>query len=108
MERDVQLGQKQPDGATLREHLLAAWRQGAPMDDRLRQSIPVAGESLWKAFAQLSRARSVGFSGPAPLGHHDVLAWCELHGVRLTAWEIDAMFAMYNAFLAAVDQGAAS
>lgn len=95
----MQLGQKQPDGATLREHLMAAMRQSCRADSRLLQRIPAAAQPLWHAFAQLSRMRSSGFSGPSAISPQDMLAWCQLHGIRFTPWELDTLADMDSALM---------
>lgn len=104
----MQLGQKQPDGATLREHLMAAMRQSCRADSRLVQRVPAAGQPLWDAFAQLNRVRPGGFSGPAPISPQDTLAWCQLRGVQLTAWELDTLAEMDAALLRASEKGQTS
>lgn len=100
----MQLGQKQPDGATLREHLMAAMRQSGRADSRLLQRIPAAGKPLWHAFSQLNRSRSGGFSGPSAISPQDTLAWCQLHGIRFTPWELDTLSDMDAALLRASEK----
>lgn len=97
----MELNQRQEDGATLREHLLraAASRPGVDVDVALH--IPAAGQGLWTVFSSLSASRAGGF-GPAPISPRDVLAWCELRGVRLTGWELETLEAMDAALLAAL------
>lgn len=86
----MQLSARLPDGATLREHL-----QATPVgraDPRLRSRVPAAGALLWEAFAALH-------TGMARMQPSEVLAWQQLHGVRLSSWDVDTLFGMDAAAL---------
>lgn len=98
----MELGQRQADKATLRQHLLRLQASTGRTDPRLVSSVPAAGRSLWDVFGALSRARASNGFGPSAIGPRDVQAWCDLHGVRLTAWELDTLDAMDAALLSAV------
>lgn len=97
----MELGQKQPDGATLRQHLLRLRENTGRRDDRLDVRIPPEGRPLWDVFAQLSASRPSGGFGPSPIGPSDMQAWCTLRGVQLTPWEADTLSAMDAALIAA-------
>lgn len=102
----MQLSHKQPDGATLRDHLLAAARQTGRADPRLTQAIAPAAAALWGTFGRLSRTRAHGFSGPQPIGPQDLQAWCQLQRVHLTSWEVDTLAEMDAALLRTYEQEA--
>lgn len=95
----MQLVQRQPDGATLRDHLLAAAAQGAPADPRLASTVPSAGAALWDAFVGMSSGRPAGLGGAGPIPPSEVQAWAGLYGVRFTVWELDTLRAMDDAAL---------
>jgi hypothetical protein len=97
----MQLMQRQADGSPLRAHLLAAAEAGAAADPRLLERVPPAGAALWAAWCDLASARPVGMAAGA-VPPSEVLAWQQLHGVRLTSWEVDTLAAMDRAALAAV------
>lgn len=61
--------------------------------------MPAGTESLWAAFLQLHEARRVGM-GPTPLVWADIDAWQNLHGIRLSSWEIDTLHQLDRAALA--------
>lgn len=92
----MRLSETQADGATLREHLLAAAAAGAGRDALLEARPPRGTERLWDAFAALSASRTPE-SGIAPT---EVLAWQQLHCVRLSAWEVETLEAVDRACVA--------
>jgi hypothetical protein len=96
----MQLGARLKDGSTLRDHLQAAVRQGALPDPRLLERLPEHGAALWDAFAALSTSRPAGMGGASAVPPSEIAAWQQLHGVRLTGWEIDTLCAMDRAALA--------
>lgn len=56
--------------------------------------LPPLAVDVWGIFLQLRRrGGSTGF-GPAPLDDRGLLDWQALHGQTLTAWEIEAIFAL--------------
>jgi len=67
-------------------------------------------------FWRLSAFRTQGFGGPDPIQPGDLRDWCEVTGTRLSVEEIEILFAVDAAYLAAVrreqaatkDQGGAS
>lgn len=96
----MQLAAAQPDGSTLRQHLQAAAAAGAPPDPRLNSRPPEAAAALYDLFVALNAARPVGM-GPNAIPPSEMLAWQQLHGVRLSPWEAETLLAMDRAALAA-------
>ena len=94
----MQLAAAQPDGSTLRAHLQAAAAAGARVDARLLSRPPREALALWGAFLDLSAARPMGMTAGA-IPPSEVLAWQQLHGVRLSAWEVETLGAMDRAVL---------
>lgn len=90
----MRLARVMSDGSTLRDHLMVEARATGQFGPALTAVVPRAGAALFSAFRQV-RARSAGLS--SGLTHGELAAWQALHGVRLTAWEIDTMLAMDDA-----------
>lgn len=80
------------DGKSLREHLLSAYRQTGTMPAALADAprLPEGCEYVWPAFLDLHRMRGGGM-GPAPITFADINAMETVTGIRLEAWEIDAI-----------------
>lgn len=97
----MQLLARQPDGSTLRDHLVAANAD----DERLARPCPKAGASLWAAFVDLSGSRPAGMNGMAAIPPTEIDAWCRLHGVRLSSWEVETLQMMDRAAVAKHNQG---
>lgn len=96
----MQLSERQADGATLHEHLMAVQAVSGRVDPMLQANpLPAAGQALWGAFCELQGARGGGF-GPSALPPSEVLAWCALNGVRLRPWEVQTLRMMDAAVLA--------
>ena len=99
----MQLGTRQADGATLRQHLQAAAAASGQADDLLLvPPVPTAVQAVWQAYLSLSAHRRTGM-GPGPIVLTDVQAWCQLQGVRLTPWELDTLTAIDGAALRAAN-----
>lgn len=97
----MQLGARQKDGSTLRQHLQAAAAMSGVADPLLEvPRVPVAARALWATFLTLSAVRRSGM-GPHPLTLTDIEAWCRLADVRLTPWELDTLIALDAASLRA-------
>ena len=94
----MQLAATQPDGSTLGQHLVAAVAAGMPADERLQRRAAVECGALWDAFVALDAAR-VPSMGVSPILSTELLAWQQLHGLRLTPWEVDTLQAMDRATL---------
>jgi hypothetical protein len=101
----VQLSTIQPDGSPLRAHLQAAAAQGR-RDPRLSARAPREVAALWDAFVALDASRPIGMA-PGPIQPSELLAWQQLHGVRLTQWECDTLLAMDRAAQGARSAGKA-
>jgi hypothetical protein len=97
----MQLGARTDGGGTLRDHLYAAARQGAPLDARLTERTPPECDALWHAFAELGSARPAGM-GLGAIPPSEIAAWQTLNGVRLTGWELETLMAMDRAALAVI------
>ena len=97
----MQLQRRQPDGKPLRDHLLAAAHNGAPLDPRLVAPPPAGAEMLWHTFCELAAARPTGLAGDKPVPPSEVQAWCAGRRVRLSPWDLDTLAAMDRTALAA-------
>lgn len=54
---------------------------------------------VWQVFVKLHGERGAGMSAPNPIGSASVIAWQQLHGVRLTPWELSAIEQLDAAFM---------
>jgi hypothetical protein len=100
----MQLSQAQGDRASLRTHLQRLRASTGRLDPRLARAcepMPPAIAPLWDVFAALCGTRGQAFDGMAPLSCTEVQAWCQLHQVRLTPWEVETLFTMDRAARAA-------
>lgn len=98
----MELGARQPDGATLRTHLQRAYQNTGRADPLLdAEGVPTEMRPLWEAYLTLSATRRTGM-GLSPLTLTDIEAWQRLHGVRLTPWELDTLIDIDAASLAAL------
>lgn len=75
-------------GATIRQHLHAAWRSTGRRPADL--DTPAAPESLhylmtW--FDQLAGGRAEGLNGPQPITWPDMQAWAQLLQIPLQPWQ---------------------
>lgn len=99
----MRLSETQGDGATLRDHLLAAAAATGRRDPLLEHRLPAAAGELWNAFAALATSRPGGAGIPAS----EIVAWQALHGVRFTPWEVDTLEALDRACAAQLRRQAA-
>lgn len=91
-ERELCLAQPHSGGGTLRDHLLAAERQGArPAELLAAPPMPAAAEALWSFFLTLHAARGAAVTGLAPLGFAELEAAARLAQVQLTPWEVETL-----------------
>lgn len=104
----MQLAQRQRDGRPLRDHLLAAKRQGHAHPLLQAQPLPPGGAQLWALLQELCSSRQQGMSGAIGLQRTEVESWQRLYGVRLTPWELDTLFAMDGAMRNAAAAAAAA
>ncbi len=86
----MELARREGDGAPLRTHLQRLAQSTGKVDTRLFNEIPRALEPLWQAYQRLAGARRSGM-GLSPLTLTDIEAWCRLHGVTFTPWELDTL-----------------
>lgn len=63
--------------------------------------LPAALRYLWNIFAMLHRCRGGNGFGPNPIAWSEVLAYCQLTRLSLTAWELEAIRLLDDAYLSA-------
>jgi hypothetical protein len=81
----------QGDGAPLRVHLQRLAQNTGRVDERLQgPGVPRCVAALWGFWLLLTQTRQAGL-GPSPITHQEVRAACDLHGVRLTPWEVETL-----------------
>jgi hypothetical protein len=97
----MRLGQRQPDGCTLREHLQAAVVATGKPNPVLALALPVCVTGLWQAFCEM--ARPVGMAAGA-IPAVEIEAWQRLSGVTLSPWEVDTLRAMDRAAMSAMSE----
>lgn len=95
----MRLSIRQPDGATLRDHLLAVERMTGKRDEALDVDLPRGGEELASVFIDLHHSRPAGM-GASAITQTELAAWQANHGLRLTPWEVDTLCSMDRAALA--------
>ena len=101
MRYEVRIHRRMPDGATYRDHLLAVERAGVDTGELTPPPMPPGFEELVTAFWQLRRcAQSNGMTAGA-ITFSEVLAWQQLNRVELEPVEVDLLFSMDIAALAA-------
>lgn len=54
---------------------------------------------VWSAFISLNRSRSMGFSGPNPIGYEQILAWKKLTGTPLDVREVEAVMSLDTIYM---------
>jgi hypothetical protein len=98
-EHTFRLSRRLPDGATGQDHAETAKRifeklpkpkksvATAPSPETLSPDLPRGAIYLWKWFWEILDGVSPNGMAPASIGWRDILAWCELTGERLEAWE---------------------
>lgn len=93
----MRLAQRQPDGTTRRENLLAVSRPGGMPHWELLEQAPVGGELLFETYLDLRGTSGAGLNGANPLAPSELEAWARLQGLALTPWEVDTLLAMGRA-----------
>lgn len=87
-------------GAALADHYAVVAKQtgkvveGPPM--------PAALRYLWNHFVQLDRGRTGNGFGPNPVTWGEIKAYCEVMRVQLDPWEVEALKAVDDAYLASL------
>lgn len=94
---------QKPDGLPLKEHLMAAWQRTGRQPAKLANApaMPIGCGRLWADFLELSHCRGSTQTGAMPITFADLDAWQRVRGVRLEAWEVDAIRRADMAFLKA-------
>lgn len=91
-----QLGEKQPDGATLREHLEQTARQtGVEPPELIPPEIADEVAYIWEFYREIGRGREYGRA----LSCSDIDAWQKVSGIELTAFESSVIMAIDDAYL---------
>lgn len=99
-EHQFRLLRRQPDGSTLRDHLLAAERSGLASPELVGPPMPAALAYVWGWFVELSAARGPsGLGSMCAISHQDIAAWAWLHGVRPTWFELRVLRRLDDALL---------
>lgn len=96
-----------PDGATYRDHLLSVERAGQSTGELDAPPLPAGCEELLGAFWQLRQGAGDNGMTPNAIRPSEVVAWQQLHGVQLMPDEVDLLFAMDSAAMAAFADNAA-
>jgi hypothetical protein len=94
------LGQRLEDGATRREHLESAARQGIPTQIEGPQ-LPDTVNYLWKWFCEIHDGRTLSGMGPNRANHMDLMAWQWNTGNKLASWELRAIRDLGGEWIAA-------
>ncbi len=99
----MQLDRPQADGCSLRKHLqaAAAASRGQQVDPLLLAEVPPAGAELWRWYCTLNARRPPSMGGVVCWPPSELLALQQLHGVQLTAWEVDTLLLMDQAAVTA-------
>ena len=88
----MQLGVRQPDGRPLREHLLSAQRSGGYTHPLLRDDpLPPGGRELFDLAVELGESRPQGMGPAGAIPPSEILAWQQLHNVRLSPWHVTTL-----------------
>lgn len=91
-----------------RKRLEDAGRSKEELDEKFAELLPVelepGSEYLLQAFTELHASRQSGVNGYEPLSYVEIKAYDELTSANLTPGEIQVIFAVDRAFLAAVDE----
>lgn len=100
------MGKRMPDGSTRRDHLRAVARAGIDTGELDPPPVPSGGDEIITVYLQLRRSAGSNGMGPNAITLHDVLAWQTLYGVALDPIEIDWIFDIDAAVLAALAEEA--
>lgn len=98
----AELGKRQQDGASLHDHLMAAWSATGRQPEELEQDeLPPCIGVLLETYLDLSKTRGSNGMGYSPLNYADLSAWQHVTGVQLTPWEAETLLAMDTATIQA-------
>ncbi len=95
----MRLSAREADGSTMRQHLHHAAQATGRVDPQLLRQVPRWAGPLWAAFGELAGCRQQGMSGSGAIPFTEIESWQRLHGVQLSAWEVDCIVAMDHATL---------
>lgn len=91
-------------GASLSDHYAVLEKAG-----RIKRPepppFPDAGKTAWNAFVKLDRRRPRARDGISPIGYDTILAFSQLTDARLDPWEIEAICALDDEYIAASMEG---
>jgi len=83
---------------------MSLWRQTGIKPDVLNgPEFPDLCAHIWRDFLNLNKSRRMGFSGPDPITFQDVFAWQAVTGNILHPWEVSAIMAIDEAFMASLN-----
>jgi len=82
---------RQPDGATLRQHLEAAAAQGMRHALLDGPPCPVELQHVWHWFCELDRQRGSNGFGVNPLAFTEIAAWADLTSRSPRPFEMDLL-----------------
>jgi hypothetical protein len=82
-----------PDGATLRQHLVAAAQSGVDVPELEPVPVPLGCSGILDVFWHLRRQAGNGF-GASAITFESLVAWQRLYGVQLSPWEIDTIITL--------------
>lgn len=89
----------QGGAGTYADHVAAVARAtGQPMPKP--PEMPEAAQMVWRAFDDLDAQRGGNGFGDNPITYRDMLAWQQMTGWALDPWEVEAVRAVDDAYLA--------
>jgi hypothetical protein len=95
----------QDDASTLRDHLQAVERSTGVRPPELDvPELPALCRGVWEIFFELHDRRAGNGFGPLPIDEARLLHWQQLHGVRLSPWEIETIFLVDSVWLSLVEE----
>lgn len=74
---------------------------GKPVPELDVPPLPGACKGAWSVFLELHGRRGSSGFGANPIDEAQLCYWQQLHGMRLSPWEIDAISALDRAWLEA-------
>lgn len=93
---------RQIGGSSAGDHFAAAAKQlGKPKPKA--PPLPPCASHLWDTYGELARRRQLAIgmgAAPQPITHQDIMAWVNLKQWPLAPWEVDAIVALDDAYLA--------
>lgn len=99
VKHEVKLNQRQEDGETLKAHLTAVYNRTKKMPEQLKP--PEVNKRviyLLYLFSDLSQGRQSGMAINS-ISSAELMAWMQITGRNLNAWEIATLRAMDKGFM---------